>query len=136
MLRDHVNHPASPFQPYNWKILQSTSVLSGNSQCLNRKRCTKTPKHNKRKPFCCRTQAEIHTCRSQTINGSPVVASSVVWIRRFNFKYKLLLCCMEAGVQSNFLMVHSPLEFLTLNQPYRTYVKLSKFENLPHNNKK
>ena len=33
----------------------------------------KTPKL-KRKPLCCRTQAEIHTCRSQTINGSPVVA--------------------------------------------------------------
>ena len=45
----------------------------------------KTPKL-KRKPLCCRTQAEIHTCRSQTISGSPVVASSVVWIRRFNSK--------------------------------------------------
>ena len=45
----------------------------------------KTPKL-KRKPLCCRTQAEIHTCRSQTRNGSPVVASSVVWIRRFNSK--------------------------------------------------
>ena len=45
----------------------------------------KTPKL-KRKPLFCRTLAEIHTCRSQTINGSPVVASSVVWIRRFNSK--------------------------------------------------
>ena len=107
--------------------------LGTHSVWSNRKSWTKTPKLNKRKPLCCKTLAEIHPCRSQTINGSPVVASSVVWIRRFNFKYKLLLCCMEAGVQSNFLMVHSPLEFLTLNQPYRTYVKLSKFENLPHN---
>ena len=45
----------------------------------------KTPKL-KRKPLCCRTQAEIHTCRSQTISGSPVVAWSVVWIRRFKYK--------------------------------------------------
>ena len=41
---------------------------------------------------------------------------------------------MEAGVHSNFLLVHSPLEFLTLNQPYKICVKLSKFEDLLHNN--
>ena len=27
-----------------------------------------------------------YTCRAQTRNGSPAVASSVVWIRRFNSK--------------------------------------------------
>ena len=61
-------------------------ALGTHSAWSNRKSWTKTPKHNKRKPLCCRTEAEIHTCRSQTINGSPVVASSVVWIRRFNSK--------------------------------------------------
>ena len=39
-----------------------------------------------REPLCCETQAKIHTCRPQTRNGSPAVASSVVWIRRFNSK--------------------------------------------------
>ena len=39
---------------------------------------------------------------------------------------------LETGVQSNFLLIYSPLEFLTLNQLYRTCVKLSKFENVPH----
>ena len=46
----------------------------------------KPSKLDKRKPLCCRTLAEIHTWISQTINGGPVVASSVVWIRRFNSK--------------------------------------------------
>lgn len=35
---------------------------------------------------CCRTIAEMHSCKSQTRNGSPVVAEFVVWIRRFNSK--------------------------------------------------
>ena len=39
---------------------------------------------------------------------------------------------LETGVQSNFLLIYSPLEFLTLNQLYRTCVKLFKFENVPH----
>ena len=51
-----------------------------------RKAEQKTPKLDKRKPLCCRTLAEIHTWISQTINGGPVVASFVVWIRRFNSK--------------------------------------------------
>ena len=46
----------------------------------------KPSKLDKRKPLCCRTLAEIHTWISQTINGGPVVASFVVWIRRFNSK--------------------------------------------------
>ena len=58
-------------------------------------------------PPCCRTPAEMHTCRPQTRNGSPVVASSVVWIRGFNYKQKLLPCHLETGVQSNFLLIHS-----------------------------
>ena len=40
---------------------------------------------------------------------------------------------LETGVQSNFLQIHSPVEFLTLSQPYRTCVKLCRFENLSHN---
>ena len=56
---------------------------------------------------------------------------------------------LETGVQSNFLLIHSPLEFfspynilncfalpffsLFISQPYRTCVKLSRFENLSHN---
>ena len=39
---------------------------------------------------------------------------------------------LETGVQSNFLLIHSPPEFLTLSQSYRTCVKLSRFENLSH----
>ena len=39
---------------------------------------------------------------------------------------------LEKGVQSNFLIINSHLEFLTLSQSYRTCVKLSRFENLSH----
>ena len=46
----------------------------------------KTPELNKREPHCFRTSVEVHTCLSQKRDGSPVVASSVVWIRRFNSK--------------------------------------------------
>ncbi|DAA25654.1 TPA: TRD@ protein-like [Bos taurus] len=53
-----------------------------------------TPSHP-----CCRTTAKIHTCRPQTRNDSPVLVSSVVWIRRFNTKRKLFPCHLEAGVQ-------------------------------------
>ena len=73
----------------------------------NRKSCTKTLECNKREPPCYKTPAEMHTCRPQTRNGSPVVASSVVWIRGFNYKQKLLPCHLETGVQSNFLLIHS-----------------------------
>ena len=63
-----------------------------------------------------------------------MVVSYVVWIRRFNTKRKLLACHLEADVQGNFLLIHSPPKCLTLNQTHRTCVKLSKFENLPHKN--
>ena len=40
---------------------------------------------------------------------------------------------LETGVQSNFLQIYSPLKLLTLSQPYRTCVKLCRFDNLSHN---
>ncbi|KAB0340326.1 hypothetical protein FD754_023226 [Muntiacus muntjak] len=72
---------------------------------------------------CCRMTAKIHSCRPQTRNGSPMLLSSVVWIRRFNPKRKLLACHLESGVQDNFLLLYSHLEFLTFKSIIQSMCK-------------
>ena len=72
----------------------------------------------------CRTTAKIHTCRPQTRDDSPVLVSSVAWIRRFNTKRKLLPCHLEAGVQGNFLLLYSHLEFLTFKSTIQSMCKV------------
>ena len=78
-----------------------------------------TPSHPR-----CRTSAKIHTCRPQTRNDSPVLVSSVVWIRRVNTKRKLLPCHLEAGVQGNCLLLYSHLEFLTFKSTIQSMCKV------------
>ena len=100
-------------QPHHFSLTASRlrkvllCSLGTHSAWSNGKSCTKTPELNKWEPPCCKTLAEMHTCRPQMRNGNPVVVSSVVWIRGFNFKQKLLACHLETGVQSNFLLIHS-----------------------------